>query len=243
MLDNRPYFFKYVYEDTKKEYKDYLDKYTIICKQKYRMDFHELESLPRKTTEQQKFIDNFYEFCPVIISNSPMNLLCRYIEGINFDIAQKTKIDASHFDYSIYKNDEYEYEDYYEQVKDVIKKFLDERKFAIITMDTDENDEVEYSTFEKEITFDFSGEELFKRLEAVNRNPYVILNCLVDYFYKERPKSNKDILWNAYGRYIYKNIKKNSDAQTAFFPMPCNDNEKSDLEYLGYNYKLQEVQI
>ena len=243
LLDKYPYFFKYVYADTNKEYKDYLDKYNVISKQKYRMDFHELLSLKRKTPEQQKFIDNFYEFCPVIISNSSMNLLCKYIEGINFNISQRTKVDAESFDYNIYKNDGYDYDEYYDKVKDVVRTFMKEQKFAIITTEIEEDDADEYNSYEKEILFDFSGEDLFRRLEMINQNPYIILNCLVDYFYEERPKSNKDVLWNAYGRYIYRNIKHNLGKKTALFPMPCGDKENSDLEYLGYKYKLQEVNL
>ena len=67
------------------------------------MSFHDLEKLERKTKEQKEFIDNFYEFCPVLIRDSPMNLLCKYIESINFGISQKTKVDAELFDYEIYK--------------------------------------------------------------------------------------------------------------------------------------------
>ena len=99
LLDKYPYFFRYVYKDTNKDYKKYLDEYNIICKQKYKMDFRDLEKLERKTKEQKEFINNFYEFCPVLISDSPMNLLCKYIESINFGISQKTKVDAELFDY------------------------------------------------------------------------------------------------------------------------------------------------
>lgn len=94
LLDKYPYFFRYVYKDTNKAYKKYLDEYNIICKQKYKMDLHKLEALENKTKEQKEFISNFYEFCPVLISDSPMNLLCKYIESINFDISRKTKIDV-----------------------------------------------------------------------------------------------------------------------------------------------------
>jgi len=64
----------------------------------------------------------------------------------------------------------------------------------------------------------------------------------VEYFYKENLKKNKDILWMIYGKYIYRNIVKNSGVTTALFPMPCEDNDY-DLQYLGYNYKLQEVEL
>ena len=132
LLDKYPYFFRYVYKDTNRDYKKYLDEYNIICKQKYKMDFRDLEKLERKTKEQKEFISNFYEFCPVLISDSPMNLLCKYIESINFGISQKTKVDAELFDYEIYKRSEFEYVDYYEDVKSAVREFISEQRNILI---------------------------------------------------------------------------------------------------------------
>lgn len=241
LLDKYPYFFRYVYKDTNKEYKKYLDEYNVICKQKYKMSFHDLENLERKTKEQKEFINNFYEFCPVLISDSPMNLLCKYIESINFGISQKTKVDAELFDYEIYKRSEFEYMDYYEEVKSIIKEFISEQRSIIIANSID--DEYENSDDNNEVYLDTTSEDLYDRLNKINCNPYIIVNCLVDYFYKEKPKSNKDLLWTTYGKYIYKNIIDNTGNTTALFPMPCGDDEKGDLQYLGYNYKLQEVKL
>lgn len=241
LLDKYPYFFRYVYKDTNKDYKKYLDETNIICKQKYKMDFHELGSLERKTKGQKEFISNFYEFCPVLISDSPMNLLCKYIESINFNISQKTKIDMESFNYEIYKRKEFEYMDNYDNAKNVIKEFIFEQRNVIIINSVDDGSEIEEDN--NEIYLDTTSDTLYERLEKINKNPYIIVNCLVDYFYKENSKSNKDLLWSTYGKYIYKNIVKNTGNTTALFPMPCVDNEKYDLQYLGYNYKLQEVKL
>lgn len=242
LLDKYPYFFRYVYRDTNKAYKKYLDEYNVICKQKYKMDFRDLEKIERKTKEQKEFIANFYEFCPVLISDSSMNLLCKHIESINFGISQRTKIDAELFDYEIYKRNEFEYMNYYEEVKSITKEFILEQRNIIIVQNID-NDENEHSDDNHEIYLDNTSEVLFERLSKINCNPYIIVNCLVDYFYKEKPKSNKDLLWTTYGKYIYKNIVDNTGNTTALFPMPCGDDEKDDLQYLGYNYKLQEVKL
>lgn len=242
LLDKYPYFFRYVYRDTNKAYKKYLDEYNVICKQKYKMDFRDLEKIERKTKDQKEFIANFYEFCPVLISDSSMNLLCKHIESINFGISQRTKIDAELFDYEIYKRNEFEYMNYYEEVKSITKEFILEQRNIIIVQNID-NDENEHSDDNHEIYLDNTSEVLFERLSKINCNPYVIVNCLVDYFYKEKPKSNKDLLWTTYGKYIYKNIVDNTGNTTALFPMPCGADEKEDLQYLGYNYKLQEVKL
>lgn len=241
LLDKYPYFFRYVYKDTNRDYKKYLDEYNIICKQKYKMDFKDLEKLERKTKEQKDFISNFYEFCPVLISDSPMNLLCKYIESINFGISQKTKVDSELFNCDIYKRNEFKYEDFYEPIVSEVKKFILEQRNIIIHKNSCQ--EFEESDDNHEIHVNYMNDDLYDRLSKINKNPYVVVNCLVDYFYKEKLNSNKDLLWSTYGRYIYKNIVNNSGKKTAMFPMLCKSNEKPDLRYLGYDYKLREVKL
>ena len=131
--------------------------------------------------------------------------------------------------------------DYYEEVKATIKEFISEQRNIIIANSVE--DEYENSDDNHEIYLDTTSEDLYDRLNKINCNPYIIVNCLVDYFYKEKSKSNKDLLWTTYGKYIYKNIVENTGKTTTLFPMPCKDYEKGDLQYLGYNYKLQEVKL
>ncbi len=235
LLDKYPYFFRYIYKDTNREYKKYLDEYNIICRQKYKMTFKELESLKEKTGEQKRFIEDFYEFCPVLISDSPMNLLCRYIENIDFHILQKTKCDAGSFDYEIYKQKGLDYTQYYHEVTSCLREFLSGQRNILVTNNTEDGFD---STDSHNKT-----DALYESLAGVNSNPYIIVNCLVDYFYQEKPKCNKDLLWQTYGKFIYNNIVANSGKTTVLFPMPCGDKDKYDLQYLGYHYKLQEVRL
>lgn len=241
LLDQYPYFFRYVYKDTDRTYKKYLDEYNVICRQKYKMDFPTLESLETKSTEQEAFIADFYAFCPVLISDSPMNLLCRYLEKIDFGITKKTKADAGSFNYEIYKQKKTDSSEYYAAVKAAMDKFIREQRNVIMTNVADDafdpSDEL-HDAYSEHIS-----DDLYERLSTISSNPYIIANCLVDYFYREKPKSNKDLLWASYGKFIYINIVENTGHTTALFPMPCGDREKYDLQYLGYHYKLREVKL
>lgn len=242
LLNTYPYFFRYVYKDTERSYKKYLDEYNILCKQKFRTSFSKLETLENRTEEQEAFIQQFYRYCPVIISKSPMNLLCRYIETIDFQISQKTKADNS-FPFECYKNPNIQYTDYYENVISELKKFMKELKTSMIVTSCEEERTEEYS-IDKRNYFSVKSDDLYERLSQVNKNPYVILNCLIDYFYIEKPTASKELLWKSYGKFICKNIMTYTDNTNAsvFFPMPTEE-QYSDLQYLGYHYKLQEVQI
>lgn len=235
LLDKYPYFFRYIYQETDKSYKKYLDEYNVICRQKYKRAFHDLETLPNKTREQQELIERFYEYCPVVISDSPMNLLCRYIEDIDFHIVQKTKNSDNAFSYELYKQQGLEYASFYEDVKQSLQQFTAAKRNLLITEQTTQTADGFY--------YDVISDTLKDTLSKINANPYIIVNCLVDYFYREKPKANKELLWETYGKYIYKNIAKNRQRATVLFPMPCRENETCDLEYLGGNYHLREVRL
>lgn len=235
LIDKYPYFFRYIYKETDRAYKKYLDEYNVICRQKYQCSFQELETRQNKTPEQQELIEQFYEYCPVLISDSPMNLLCRYIEDTNFKILQKTKSRDDTFSYELYKKQGLEYTPFYEPVKEALQKFTaSQRNLLIVDCAGKEADE---------FCYDAASDGLKDTLSNINANPYIIVNCLIDYFYKEKPKSNKELLWNVYGKYIYKNITVNRQSATALFPMPCREQETCDLQYLGGNYHLREVRL
>lgn len=241
LLNTYPYFFRYVYKDTNRTYKKYLDEYNMISKQKFQIPFSDLNELEHKNNEQIEFVEQFYKYCPVTISNSSMNLLCKYIESVNFNISQTTKADLANFTINLYKNDTFEYSDYYNKVVDELKNYLKERRSDVIILTTNENDQDEYDE-EKITTCEVISEDLFVRLSKINTNPKVILNCLIDYFYQDNPSSNKDILWRSYGKYIHQNVVYNSNIKKVMFPIPA-ETDDYDLTYLGYNYKLQEVYI
>jgi hypothetical protein len=76
-------------------------------------------------------------------------------------------------------------------------------------------------------------------MKSVCKNPYIVVNCLIDYFYKEKLSANKDILWNTYGKYIFNNVKLNTKDKIVF-PIPDND---GNIKYMGKKYSLKEVEL
>lgn len=95
LLDKYPYFFRYRYPDCKKKYDKYVDSNETACKQRFGISLKSLIDLSQKTPEQMTFLDNYYKYMPVTMSDSSMNLLCKYIEGINFEISKKIKEESS----------------------------------------------------------------------------------------------------------------------------------------------------
>lgn len=241
LLNKYPYFFKYRYKDCKKAYDIYIDENEVTCHQRFRMTLKRLLTLDRHTKEQKEFIDNYNNHMPITISDSSMNLLCRHIEGINFNISQKTKTVLSGSIVDLLKNNKFEYtEDQYEGIIEQLKLHVKNKKFDKFLTNSDEDDnDIKKFDIDTIREYKIDNDLLENKLNNVCGNPYIITNCLVDYFYTDNINSNKDILWSTYGKYIFNNIKRNTKGVTKF-PIPSNN---GDIIYMGKKYELKEVKI
>lgn len=237
LLNKHPYFFKYLYRDTKKKYTQFVDFYEFTCKEKFRMSISKLQPLPRKTIEQKEFLEELNNYTPLTCSNSSMNMVCKYIEGVEFDIAKKIKGVTDKCVWELYKKRDV---DYTLEIKEKIIKTLKEHKNYLETQyQTSENNDL-YSLDDREIiNYDYCNDILKNKLSDICSNVYVVVNCLIDYYYQDIVSSNKELLWCIYGKYIFHNIKENTDS-SCLFPFPDNS---GDVLYLGKKYKMKEVNI
>lgn len=228
LLDKYPYFFKYRYDNCKKKYDKYVDSNETACRQKFKMSLKSLIDLNQKTPEQIEFLDNYYRYMPVTMSNSPMNMLCRYIEGVNFEISKKIKENTSDDIISMLKYDVNYSDEEYEIVSNEIDEYIiKHRELDNQNEDSDENNNkvVDYS-------------EKVTDIIHIIGNVGKVINCAIDYFYIKNPTKNKDIMWAMFGKSITANMKRKIDK--VYFPMP---DSNGDIKYLGERYSRQEVQV
>lgn len=233
LLNRKPYFFKYRYPKVKRDFSTYEAQKQFSCKATFGLTIKQLESRPRKTPEQRKWLEDYYAYAPLIISDSPMNLLCRYIERVDFEIAKAKS--SGRFDWSIYIDPYTDYEDEYEDVVKCYKRHL--KDVAHMKAKTIKDD----GSLSESDAHKFNIEMLRDKMRYVCTNPKVITNALVWYLFEESPNSKKDLLWDAYGEYMFKAARgRNRDKGTIAFPMPS---ETGSIEYLGKRYEWMEVGI
>ena len=164
----------------------------------------------------------------MIVSNSPMNILCKHIESVDFNIAQRLK-NGREFDWRIYINQDYDYEDMYQDIVVCYKRHIRDmaRTRKLIA---DENTREMYLS-EMEILRD--------KMQYVCQNPIVVTNALVKYLYGEAPSSKKTLLWDTYGKIMIHNLSLNT-GRLIQFPMPDQD---GDIVYMHKLYRMKEVDI
>jgi len=239
LLDKHPYFFIYLYKNTYNKYKKYVKSNDLSSQQKFRLTLNQLLNKQNYNEKEQSFVDAYYKFLPVIDSDSVMNILCKYIEGVDFDIKEKLKTNRSTDFYKLYmhnyipKNQE-NYSKVLNEYNHFMKELKDQNRMGInqISNKAQFNEDLERVVVD--IYSDFRN-----RMFKICSNAYELTNYLVEIFYCQYKTSNKDILWNSFGKYIFNNIKEKCE-KPVFFPFP---NDEGDINYLNRKYKLEEVML
>lgn len=236
LIEKRPYFFKYLYKESKTAYTKFLkeeDAYRKI----YNID---LDSILKKdkselTNKEKYYIESMEYRNPLIESDCVMNNVCRYIESIDLGIKQVQTSDE--FFYLNYMKDGQLFnEKTYNLVKTEIKKYFSVLKddlmfneyFSSIRYVPDEENKIANK-------YDIFKDRMFDICSNVDE----LVNYLVKIFYEEYKSKNKDILWKTFGKYIYSNVLEKSK-------MPIkipHVEENGEYEYMFDKYNVLEVNL
>lgn len=239
LLDRRPYFFRYLYDESEKEMKAYDKKEGAKAKKMFNKSLEEIvkESDENLTDEEKVFKESYYEWCPLLVSDSCMNMLCRYIEDTNFKLKQKVKTKNKDFDYHLLMNNDIKIsDDDKETVELFMKKYIKDLAEKI-----SEDCSIKNATLEKKKKLiqqgDMSKFNLLRpKAEEYFSNEDVFVNAFVELAYTEHD-TWKNQLWGSYGRVIFENLKRNSG--TIYYPFK---DDNGTIEYLGEKFELKEVQ-
>lgn len=240
LADKKPYFFRYKYRQTDKEYREYLIQKNEDCHQHFRITLDELLALPEDelTEEQKEFKDYYYRFIPVVVTNCVMNKICWYIESIDFDIKAKVR-SSEKFDYRTLQSENFELKDkkLYEQIYELVVKTVKEWNNSRTEISKEanlKNPKGKENNFNKEIEY----AKLRSALEDLCPNDEIVTNYLVQLFYVDKLSLNKNILWELYGRQIYENVR--SKTNSCYFPKK---NENGSIEFLYEKYSIEKVDL
>lgn len=236
LVEKKPYFFKYLYKDSRTAYNKFLRE-----EESYRKIYGiDLDSIRGKDeselTEQEKYyLASMNYRNPLIESDCEMNRICRYLESVDFDIKHPKE---EHSDiYKLYMNDGIEKNiNTYNSVKSAVKSF-----FSALRENVSMND---YSTSLKYVPDEeykiLNKYDLFKdKMTEVCSNVNELTNYLVEIFYVEMRSCNKDILWKTFGKTIFANVY-NKSSKKVLIPQV---EESGEYEYLFDRYNILEVDL
>ena len=229
----KTYFFGYVYPQKMVEYKQHKRTYDRNCKRLFGMGINDLIKIVDKSPEQKKFLKSYYNYSPLFNSDSSMNVLCKYIENIDFD-AKYSKYKPN-FDYSCLMSCGVEDLDkrVLGRVTTLIKKYNAmyrdiTRNVQIMsqTLNDDDFEDVRKMMYNS-LFEDFSVDVVNVVGDHGNAVDYVVYSM-----YEKVPSMQKSFLWRCFGDSVVKNIKSNSKHRYYLIE------DKNGKEYFGKHYTL-----
>lgn len=86
VISKKPYFFRYLYPELNRKFKQFEDSYNQISRDMFGIKFKKLLKKEEKTEEERNLIRKYQKYCPLITAPCTMNNLCRQFEDTDFDI-------------------------------------------------------------------------------------------------------------------------------------------------------------
>lgn len=206
--ENKPYFFLYNYEKTKKDYNKYMKSNESKCIIKFGITLKELIELKNKTKEQQTFLDIYNKFLPIGKNNCAMNRICWYIEEQMNGYKSGLKVNGT-FDYTKLKYPRIKCK---ESNREKIKKICDEYVEKVKEHKKIVDDAIKCKSNYMELNNSENGNnfrvlmrnEFLRKVKKACPRDEERLNIVLDLCYGCR--NNKQFCWDVVGDLIIKRL-------------------------------------
>ena len=224
----KPYFMIDLYDTLYEEYKTYRSERNINCKLNYKCSLDKLIAKKDKTKEEKKFISDYYEYMPVLLSKCVMNELSWYVDSWEKENFVYTKDYEDCTDLMVDKSIKFN-KDTFEKVKELYYEFMAEEKNFIKLKKQNSEENSGIGQFYDEIR---------ERASKICNNSKEFANYAVEICYKDdkNKKKHKRFVWCIAKDGLIKNIKlhKQKDIE-----VPVIDD--NGQEYLGKKYSLVKI--
>lgn len=239
--DRKPYFFGYVYPKYLRDHMRHKKNYKKMCELLFGCTIYELSQKKDKTSKEITFLKRYYKYMPLLVNNCTMNILCKYVEDVEFD--NKWKKSEKQFDYTILMSDNYDIDDkeLYLKIKNIIKEF--NKKYNLVIKEKRELIELENIVLDEEEEDGFNLElsmliqDYENILISLCSDAHKVTDYLINIYYKHYKNNPKTLLWGQFGEYILENVKFKTEK--AYFPIL----DENGQDYLGRKYSLKEVDL
>lgn len=226
VADQKPYFFIWKKKSSElTRYKKYIEQSNRSCVINFGMNIDELLNAER-TSEQNKFIEDYHRNMPVSITSSVMNRISRHVEKEFENI--KVAIRGSNFDKERLKTNKKYSLSRYKEIKELYRLYGIEVRDYMINQKKYSNDDEE----SKAIARNMFVQNFKEKALTICNNEEDLCNMVIDLCYKN--DKSKQFAWDVAGEQIIKNLLNKNDNQYSFPKY----NETGDIEYKGERYEM-----
>lgn len=229
VIHKKPYFFRYLYPELNKRFKQYENSYNLISKDMFGIKFKKLLVKENKTDEEMNLVRRYQKYSPLIVSNCSMNILCKRLEALDNEIKfshSKTNM------LPLFENDGYEVKLHVLKVlRECYRKYNNRRSVHLVETALRDYDEDDI----KEIRFNMNDVIKMDIQYEVSQLGLDIKETMfhIGVLSKEYSNFNWSFVWNIFEEQVVGVIPE-GETVVAY------KNDEGE-EYLGQRYKLKNI--
>ena len=233
VADKKPYFMKYIYPQTMKQYNDYIEKANQKCLCEFKLTIDELISKPNKTTFEIDFLNYYYKRFPVGNHDCIINKICWAFEREFDGYLNSVKHNAeSKFDYSILKSDVKYTQDMFKKIYKIYSDYIDKvQKFQQMIKKERIKDEEVVETRKSFV------EAFIQECNIACPNEKQLANIVIDICYSSN--KSKQFTWDICGSVIVDNLL----CKNGYIINYPEADENGEIEFGGMKFIMKAKQI
>ena len=212
----KPYFFIYNYDAERINYQKFIEEANSKSTSLYGVSFEEMLKLDDLDNEAERFVQYCSAKCPIDMSPSTMNRICRKIEN-EFD--GNFSCENVEFDYRIYKSENDIKRVSYFEIKSLCEHYLMDLK-NLNSRKVNNEEERKLLLEDKNRLL----EVLIEDISSICSNKESLCDILLDICYTG--KMSKSIVWDVCGDQIIENMLKRHN-HILTYPEKCSEAEFS----------------
>lgn len=227
--NKKPYFFMYNYDTERINYQKFIEEVNSKSIGLYGISFEDMLKMDNLSEDAAKFVQYCSAKCPIDMSPSTMNRICRKIEE-EFD--GNFSCEELEFDYSIYKSKNNVKRSSYAEIKGLCEHYLMNLK-ALNSRKINNEEERKILLEDKDRLL----ETLIEDMTSICPNEESLCDILLDICYTG--KMSKTIVWDVCGTQIIKNMLEKHD-NTLTYP---EKSENADFCCCGTQFSNKTIRI
>lgn len=227
--NKKPYFFMYNYDTERVNYQKFIEEVNSKSIGLYGISFEDMLKMDNLSEDAAKFVQYCSAKCPIDMSPSTMNRICRKIEE-EFD--GNFSCEELEFDYSIYKSKNNVKRNSYAEIKGLCEHYL--MNLKTLNSRKINNEEERKILLEDK---DRLLETLIEDMTSICPNEESLCDILLDICYTG--KMSKTIVWDVCGTQIIKNMLEKHD-NTLTYP---EKSENADFCCCGTQFSNKTIRI
>lgn len=229
VIKKKPYFFRYLYPECNKEFKQFENGYNIISKDMFGLKLKKLFVKPNKTGKEMTLVRQYQKNCPLIVSNCTMNILCKEFENVDFDIKfGKSNVNML----NLYQNEGFKVNSsILTKFRNAYRKY-NNKKTIIALDDVFENKDEDDIKNIYNLVLDTAKQEIQEEIFGFGLKPKEML-FYVGQLANEYTNFNWSFVWDIMDSIVLEGVEQGK----SYAPIRSEDGE----EYLGEKFALKEV--